>query len=125
MKMYPVSEGILRIMLAKSKELENGELVDLIFDSIRECSLITKKRFDFGSCLQVIKDYCNMFGIAFDTSTSSEKNIFTVRHNLGKNFSLLFEKLFEKIMWDLGKARIIDCQSTKTCIVITTKNVTD
>lgn len=123
--MYPVSEAILRVMLAKSKEAENGELVDLIFDSIRECSLITKKRFDFGSCLHVVKDYCNMFGISFENSSTSETDIFTVRHNLGKNFSLLFEKLFEKILWDLGKTRIIDSQSTKSCIVITTKNVTD
>jgi hypothetical protein len=125
MKMYPISESILRIMLQKSKELEDGKLADLIFDSIRECTLITKKRFDFDSCLQVLGNYCNMFGITFDNVTSSGKSIFTIRHNLGKNFSLLFEKLFEKILWDLGKARMVDCQSTRTCIVVTTKNITD
>ena len=121
MKMYPVSEEILRVIIKNTKESEMSQLVDLVYSSIRESALMMKKKFNLKSCLQVIKEYCNMFGITFDDSISSEKNIFTIRHNMGKNFSLLFEKLFEKIFWDLQKTRIVDCQSTETCIVVTIK----
>jgi len=121
MKMYPISEEILRAIVKNTKESEMGPLVDLVYTSIRESALMMKKKFNLKSSLQVIKEYCNMFGITFDDSISSEKNIFTIRHNMGENFSLLFEKLFEKIFWDLQKIRIDDCQSTETCIVITTK----
>lgn len=121
MKMYPISEEILRAVLKNTKDSEISKMVDLVYGSVRESTLIMKKKFDFKSCLQVIMEYCNMFGIVFDSSTSSEKNIFTLRHNMGKNFSLLFEKLFEKISWDLNNVRIDTCQSTETCVVITTK----
>ena len=120
MKMYPVSEEILRDIMNNTKDSQMNNVVDLVFNFIRELALITKKEFDLNSSIQVMKEYCNTFGISFDDSETSEKHIFTIRHNMGKNFSLLFEKLFERIIWDFKKEKI-ECESTKSCIVIKTK----
>ena len=117
MKMFRIPEDGLQYVLTNLDEMEREKAVDIVFNSIRDWTLISKKKFDIHSCLETLEDYCRMAGIGVEDTISKEgTNSFVIRHNLGRNVSLLVKGIVEKIFWDLVKIRI-DAQMTDTTVI--------
>jgi len=119
LKIYPVGIEVITELLDNLNDSEISEAADLIYDSVRDYSLVMKKKFDLTSCIECIKTYCNLFGICYEDSSGNQ--VFSLRHGMGKKFSLILVKLFEKIFWDLEKVRT-DSQITNSCVVIKPKS---
>ena len=117
MKMFRIPEDGLQYVLANLDEIKRGEAADIIFNSIRDWTLISKKKFDIHTCLETLEDYCRMANIGVEDVISKEgTHSFIIRHNLGRNVSLLVKEIVEKIFWDLVKIRI-DSQLTDTTVI--------
>lgn len=117
MKMFRVPEDSLHYVLTNLDEIRRGETVDIIFNSIRDWTLISKKKFDIHTCLETLEDYCRMAGVGVEDTVSEEgTRSFIIRHNLGRNVSVLIKEIVEKIFWDLVKIRI-DAQLTDTTVI--------
>lgn len=115
-RMYPVPKESLQHILEHLDELRRNEAVDIIFNSIRDWTLISKKKFDLHSCLEVLEDYCRMVGVSVEETTSSERRSYVIRHNLGRNVSFLVGELVSKIFWDIVKIRV-ETQMTNTTVI--------
>ncbi len=116
MKMFPVAEDVLHYILDNLDESQRKESIDLTFNCIRDWALISKKKFDIHSCLQVLEDYCRMVGISVEESTLSGARTFVIRHNLGRKASNFIEELVEKIFWEILKIKV-DFDSTSTTVI--------
>ena len=116
MKMFPIAEELLHHILDSLDESERKESLDITFNCIRDWALVSKKKFDIHSCLQVLEDYCRMVGISVEESISSGTRSFVIRHNLGKRASTFIEELVEKIFWEIAKIKV-DCDSTNTTVI--------
>lgn len=117
MKMFRIPEDDLQYVLSNLDEIKRGEAVDIIFNSIRDWTLISKKKFDIHTCLETLEDYCRMANISVEDVISKEgTRSFIIRHNLGRNVSLLVKEIVEKIFWDLVKIRV-DSQLTNTTVI--------
>ena len=116
MKMFPVAEDLLHYILDNLNESQRKEAIDITFNAIRDWALISKKKFDIHSCLQVLEDYCRMVGISVEESTSSATRTFVIRHDLGRKASTFIEELVEKIFWEIVKMKV-DFDSTSTTII--------
>ena len=116
MKMFPVAEDVLHYILDNLDESQRKEAIDITFNAIRDWALISKKKFDIHSCLQVLEDYCRMVGISVEESTSSGTRSFVIRHNLGRKASTFIEELVEKIFWEIVKIKV-DFDSTSTTVI--------
>lgn len=116
MKMFPVAEDILHYILDSFDESQRKESIDMTFNAIRDWALISKKKFDIHSCLQVLEDYCRMVGISVEESTSLGTRTFVIRHALGRKASIFIEELVEKIFWEIVKIKV-DFDSTSTTVI--------
>lgn len=116
MRMYPVPKDSLQHILSNLDELRRGEAVDIIYDSIRDWTLISKKKFDIHTCLQVLEDYCRMVDVVVEESTIEGKRSYIIRHNLGRNVSCLVGELVTKIFWEILKIKI-DVEMTNTTVI--------
>jgi len=116
MKMFPVAEDVLHYILDNLDESQRKEAIDITFNAIRDWALVSKKKFDIHSCLQVLEDYCRMVGISVEESTSSGARTFVIRHNLGRKASIFIEELVEKIFWEIVKIKV-DFDSTSTTVI--------
>ena len=122
MNMYPLPAESLQHILVNLDEIKRGEAVDIIYNSIRDWALIAKKKFDIHSVLEVLEDYCRMVNISVEDSVSSGFHSFIIRHNLGRNVSLLISELIRKIFWETVKIKV-DTEITNSTTVarLTTK----
>jgi hypothetical protein len=116
MKMYPVPKESLQHILEHLDELRRNEAVDIIFDSIRDWTLISKKKFDIHSCLQVLEEYCRMVNVIVEDTATSGKRTFVIRHNLGRKVSYLISELVAKIFWEIVKIKV-DTEITNTTVI--------
>lgn len=116
MNMYPVPKESLEHILLNLDELRRGEAVNIIYNSIRDWTLISKKKFDIHACLQVLEDYCRMVGISVEENVSSGIRSFVIRHNLGRNVSCLVSELVTKVFWETAKIKV-DTNMTNTTVV--------
>lgn len=117
MKMFRIPEEGLQYVLTNLDEIKRGEAVDIIFNSIRDWALISKKKFDINTCLETLEDYCRMTGIGVeDVVTEEGTRSFIIRHNLGRNVSLLIKGIVEKIFRDLVRIKV-DFQITDTTVI--------
>lgn len=122
MKMYPLPEESLQYILEHLDEIKRGEVVDIIYNSIRDWTLISKKKFDTHSVLQVLEDYCRKVNISVEETVSSGFRSFIIRHNLGRNVSLLIGELVEKIFWETAKIKVkTEMTNTTTVARLTSK----
>ena len=120
MKMFPISSEVIKSVLNDTPESKLSQLADMVFNSIREFALITKHKFSLETSLYIIKTYCTMFWISYDESSPSSSALeILIHHNLEKNASIIIEKVFEKIFWDLKKIRP-DITITERSVMITT-----
>lgn len=117
MRMFPVPEEDLFYILDNLDEKHRNEAVCITFNSIRDWALITRKKFDIHSCLEVLEDYCRMVDITIEENDSSDTRSYVIRHNMNQQISLFIEELARKIFWELAKINV-DCQSTKTTVVV-------
>jgi hypothetical protein len=124
MRMFAIPEEILQNVIDGLDDTHRRETVELAYHSIRDWALLSKKKFDIHSCLQVLEDYCRIVGISVDENISSGIRSFCIRHNLGRNLSLFIGELVEKIFLDLVKIRV-DSQITNSTIVITLRSKLD
>lgn len=116
MRMYPVPHDSFQHILEHLDEIRRGEAVDIIFNAIRDWTLISKKKFDLHNCLQVLQDYCRMVDVTVEEDISSGLRSYVIRHNLGNNVSCLISELIKKIFWELTKIEL-DTDITKTTVV--------
>lgn len=117
MRMFPVPEENLFYILDNLDEKHRNEAACLTFNSIRDWALLTRKKFDIHSCLEVLEDYCRMVDISIEENASSGTRSYVIRHNMNDQISLFIEDLARKIFWELAKINV-DCQSTKTTVVV-------
>lgn len=116
MRMYPVPKDSLQHILSHLDELQRNEAVDIIYDSIRDWTLISKKKFDIHTCLEVLEDYCRMVNVIVEEATSEGKRSYIIRHNLGRNVSDIVAELVTKIFWDILKIKV-DIEMTNTTVI--------
>ncbi len=116
MKMFPVPGESLQHILEHLDEIKRKEAVDIIYDSIRDWTLISKKKFDIHSVLEVLEDYCRMVDISIEDTVSSGYRSYVIRHNLGRDVSLLICDLVKKIFYDSLKIKV-DTNMTNTTVV--------
>jgi len=117
MRLFPIPEDDLHYILETFDESQRKQAVEITFNSIRDWALISKKKFDIHSCLEVMQDYCRMVGISIEDNVSSGIRTYVIRHNMGKNISCFVSELAEKIFWDLVKIKI-NTQSTNSTVII-------
>jgi len=116
MRMYPVPHDSFQHILEHLDEIRRGEAVDIIFNAIRDWTLISKKKFDLHNCLQVLEDYCRMVDVTVEEGNSAGFRTYVIRHNLGNNVSCLISELVKKIFWEITKIEL-DTDITKTTVV--------
>lgn len=116
MRMYPVPKESLQHILEHLDELRRNEAVDIIYNSIRDWTLISKKKFDINSCLQVLEEYCRMVNVIVEDTVTSGKRTFVIRHNLGRKVSYLISELVAKIFWDIVRIKV-DSEITNTTVI--------
>ncbi len=116
MRMFPVPHDSLQHILEHLDEIRRGEAVDIIFNAIRDWTLISKKKFDLHNCLQVLEDYCRIVDVTVEEGNSAGFRTYVIRHNLGNNVSCLISELIKKIFWEITKIEL-DTDITKTTVV--------
>jgi len=116
MRMYPIPHDSFQHILEHLDEIRRGEAVDIIFNAIRDWTLISKKKFDLHNCLQVLEDYCRIVDVTVEETVSSGIRTYIIRHNLGNNVSCLISELVKKIFWEIAKIKL-DTDITKTTVV--------
>jgi hypothetical protein len=105
-RMFPVPKDSFQHILNHIDEIQRDEAVDIIFNAIRDWTLVSRKKFDLHNCLSVMEDYCRMVGVTVEEDNSSGFRTYVVRHNLGKNVSCLVAELISKIFWELVKVKV-------------------
>lgn len=115
-KMFRVPEESLQHILLHLDEVRRGEAVDIIFNIIRDWTLVSKKKFDICSCLDTLEVYCRMAGISVEDRASDGVRSFVIMHNLGQNASILISDLVHKIFWELTRKKI-ETELTKTTVI--------
>lgn len=116
MRLYPIPQDSFQHILDHMDELRRGEVVDIIYNSIRDWTLISRKKFDLNNCLGVLEDYCRLVNIGVEENVSSGIRSYVVRHNLGYNVSSLVAELIKKIFWEIVKIQV-DADITRTTVV--------
>lgn len=124
MRMFAVPEEIFHNIIDRIEDAHRQEVVEMAYNSIRDWALLSKKKFDIHSCLQVLEDYCKIVGISVEENTLSGIRSYVIRHGLGRNLSLFIGDLVEKIFLDLVKIRV-NSQVTNNTIVITLRSKLD
>lgn len=117
-KMYAVDDQSIIHVLECLNESQRKQIINSVYDSIRDFTLISKKKFDINSCLTVLATYCRIYGISVEENIIQGIRSFTIRHDMGKEFSLSIKEFIEKIFWDLVKIKV-DFELTKTCVMAT------
>ncbi len=121
-KMFRVPEESLQHILLHLDEVRRGEAVDIIYNIIRDWTLLSKKKFDILTCLETLEVYCKMAGVSVEDRVSDGFRSFVIMHNLGQNASILIADLVHKIFWELTRKKV-DLELTKTTVIA--KVVTD
>lgn len=115
-RMYPVPKDSFCHILNHLDEIQRDESVDIIFNAIRDWTLVSRKKFDLHNCLSVMEDYCRMVGITVGEDNSSGFRTYVVRHELGRNVSYLVAELIKKVFWEVVKVNV-DTDITNTSVV--------
>jgi hypothetical protein len=115
-KMFRVPEESLQHILLHLDEVRRGEAVDIIFNIIRDWTLISKKKFDILTCLETLETYCRMAGVSVEDRASDGVRSFVIMHNLSQNASILIGDLVRKIFWELTRKKV-DIELTKTTVI--------
>ena len=124
MRMYPVPKDSFQHILNHLDEIRRGEAVDIIFNAIRDWTLISRKKFDLHNCLQVLEDYCRKVGIVVEEDNSLGFRTYVIRHNLGRNVSCLVSELIKKIFWEIVKVKV-ETEISKTSVVAKLQSTLD
>ncbi|QLH07457.1 hypothetical protein [Nitrosopumilus ureiphilus] len=114
--MFRVPGESLQHILLHLDEVRRGEAVDIIFNIIRDWTLVSKKKFDIFSCLDTLEVYCRMVGVSIEDRVSNGVRSFVIMHNLGQNASILISDLAHKIFWELTRKKI-ETELTKTTVI--------
>lgn len=115
-RMYPVPKDSFCHIINHLDEIRRDEAVDIIFNAIRDWTLVSKKKFDLHNCLSVMEDYCKMVEITVEEDNSSGFRTYVVRHELGRNVSSLVAELIKKVFWEVVKVNV-DMDITNTSVV--------
>lgn len=116
MRTFPIPEDSLSHFLECLNESQRNEAVDIAYSSIRDWTLVSKKKFDLHSCLESLEDYCRIAGVSVEDSVLGGGHSFIIRHNLGMSTSLFITQLTKKIFWELKKINI-ESQATKATVI--------
>lgn len=116
MRLYPIPQDSLQHIIDHLDELRRGEAVDIVFNAIRDWTLISRKKFDLHNCLAVLEDYCRLVNIGVEETVSSGIRSYIIRHNLGYSVSSLVAELIKKIFWEIVKIQV-DAEITRTAVV--------
>jgi hypothetical protein len=117
MRMFPIPEDNLFHVFNSLNEMQAKEAIEKTFSSIRDWALITRKKFDIHSCLEVLEDYCRLVNISVEENNSAGYRSFVIRHNMGPKISSFIDELVTKIFWELTKIKV-ESQSTRTTVVV-------
>jgi hypothetical protein len=115
-KMFRVPEESLQHILLHLDKVRRGEAVDIIFNIIRDWTLVSKKKFDIHTCLETLEVYCKMANVSIEDRVSDGVRSYVIMHNLGQNASILVSDLIHKIFWELARIKI-ETELTKTAVV--------
>lgn len=116
MRTFPISEEALVYFLDALNESQRNEVIEIAVNSLRDWVLVSKKKFDFQSCLEALEDYCRLAGISVEDSLLSGDHIFVVRHNLTAKASLFISEFIKKIFWETKKVNL-ETHLTKTTVI--------
>lgn len=115
-KMFRVPEESLQHIFLHLDEVRRGEAIDIVFNIIRDWTLVSKKKWNIHSCLETLEVYCKMVGISVEDYAMDGVRSFVIRHNLGQNGSSLIGELVSKIFLDLTRKKV-DPELTKTTVI--------
>jgi hypothetical protein len=115
--MFRVPEESLQHILLHLDEVRRGEAIDIIFNIIRDWTLVSKKKFDIHSCLETLEVYCRMAGVSIEDRVLDGVRSFVIKHSLGQNASILIDELIRKIFWELVRKKV-DTEFTKTTVIV-------
>jgi len=117
-QMYPVPKDNLIHVLENFNDSQKSEAIEHVYNAIRDHALLSKKKFDIHSCLEVVQNYCTISNISIQDNIIQSRRVYTINHGLGMNFSRVVEDFVRKIFWDLIKMKI-DVKKTKTTVIVT------
>lgn len=117
MRMFPVAQDILHYILNGLDELERKNAIETTYNCIRDWALLSRKKFDLHTCLEVLEDYCRIVGISVEENVSEGFRSYIIRHNMGTKVSTFIEELATKIFWDIVKIKV-NVHSTNSTVII-------
>lgn len=116
-RMCPVPEDNIKHFLEKCPDSERSIAIGMIYNSIKEFSFHSYKKFDLKTCLDTLEAYCTICGFSTDTMNVGGTVAFLIRHSLGQNFSTFAQELIEKIFYEITGLEI-DIRVTDNTILI-------
>ncbi len=116
MRTFPIPEEAMSHFFECMNESQRNEAVEIAYNSLRDWTLVSKKKFDLHSCLESLEDYSRIAGVSVEDSTVGGNHSFIIRHGLGTNTSLFVSLLVKKIFWELKKVNM-ETQTTKATVI--------
>lgn len=117
-KTVTVPKQLIPILVPDGDEKSVLHLVDNIFPVFQEVVIMIKGKYDLKRCIETLEEYMQTAGIDSDHKVEGQVHIFTVRHGMGRYWSIFIKVMLRRLFTEFVPDRKIEYEMQENIISV-------
>lgn len=101
--MMPIPKDVLNFLIKNKSDEELKELTLLMYDILKEWTILTKKDWTYDLCMESLSDYMHISGIALSHKKILDVDIFEIKHGMDEKWIIFTQYLLKMIFKEFSK----------------------
>ena len=118
LEMVAVPKQLIPMLVPDADEKNVLDLVDGIFPVFQEAVMMIKGKYDLKRCIETLEDYMQTTGMVSDHKVEGQVHIFTVRHGMGRCWSVFIKAVLRRLFTEFVPDRKIEYEMQENIISV-------
>ena len=113
-----VPKQMIHMLISNTDEKSIYDLADGIFPFFQELVILMKGKYDLKRCIETLEDYMQTTGMISDHKVEGQVHIFTVRHRMGRYWSVFIKAVLRRLFTEFVPDRKIEYEMQENIISV-------
>lgn len=116
--MVAVPKELISLFIPDDNEKDIYGLVDSILPFFQDAVILIKGKYDLKRCIETLEDYMQTTGIVSDHTLEGPVHIFTIRHGMGRSWSVFIKTMLGRLFAEFVPEKKVDYEIHPNIITV-------